>query len=83
MFWEFSAFLLEVSGLAEEEESQVKWSTMGQVWAKLAPSWAQVEAKLGKLGPNWDQVGTKLGQVEPSWGQVEQVGTKLAQIGAR
>ena len=28
MFEEFSAFLLEVSGLAEEEESQVKWSTM-------------------------------------------------------
>ena len=72
----FSAFLLvEVSDLAEEEESRVKWwSKMSEVGAKLAPSWGQVGAKLGpswaKLDPNWAQVGASWAKMGPSWGHV-------------
>eukprot|EP00973_Karenia_brevis_P000910 125493-Karenia_brevis.AAC.1 len=60
----------QVSGLAEEEESQVKWSTLGQIWAKLTPRWAQVEAKIGQVGtklrPSWDQVRASWAKLGPS-----------------
>ena len=47
--------------------SEAIWSKLGQVGAKLGPSWDQVGTKLRKAGQSWSQLVLSWIQVGPSW----------------